>query len=59
MKHVLSMVTLVLGALGFVVFLITLKPEPLSAVTALSESAHCKMATSHAPCRSELEWLGR
>ncbi|MGV7214657.1 hypothetical protein [Bradyrhizobium sp. UFLA05-112] len=59
MKHVLSMVTFALGALGFVVFLITLKPEPLSAVTALSKSANCKMAASRATGCRKPEWLAR
>ncbi|WP_156944689.1 hypothetical protein [Bradyrhizobium sp. Ec3.3] len=55
----MSMITFVLGALGFVVFLTTLKPEPLSAVTALSKSANCKMAASRAPGCREPEWLAR
>jgi hypothetical protein len=52
MKHVLSVVTFVIGALGFVVFLTTLKPDALSAVPAPSTPMHCKMTASHAPCRS-------
>ena len=32
MKHVLTVVTFVMGALCFAMFLITVKPDPLSAV---------------------------
>jgi hypothetical protein len=32
-KHVLAVVTFVIGALCFTMFLITVKPDPLSAVT--------------------------
>jgi hypothetical protein len=44
MKHVLSVVTFVMLALCFVVFLTTVKPDARSAVTAPSKPAHCKMA---------------
>jgi hypothetical protein len=44
MKHVLSVVTFVMLALCFVVFLTMVKPDAPSAVTAPSKPAHCKMA---------------
>jgi hypothetical protein len=58
MKDVLSVITFVMGALCFAVFLITLKPDALSAVMAPRQSGHRKMPASLAPgCRSEPEWL--
>ena len=54
MKDVLSVVTFVTVALCLVVFLITLKPDALGAVTAPGKPAHCKVAASGAlGCRSE------
>ena len=53
MKDVLSVVAFAMKALCFVAFLITTKPDVLSAVTAPSEPAHCRIAASGAPgCRS-------
>ena len=49
MKDVLSVVTFVTVALCLVVFLITLKPDALGAVTAPGKPAHCKIAASGAP----------
>jgi hypothetical protein len=58
MKDVLCVVTVVMAALGFAVFLSTV--DALSAVPAPSKPAHYKMAASGAPgCRSEPEWLER
>ena len=58
MKHVLSVVTFVMAAICFVMLMITVKPDELSAVAAPSKPAHCKMPISDAPgCRSEPEWL--
>ena len=60
MKDIPTVVTFVTVALGFVVFLNAWKPDALSAVTALSKPAHCKMTASRAPvCRSEPERLER
>jgi hypothetical protein len=60
MKDILSVVTFVMGALCFVVFLTTLKPDALSAVRPASRPAHCKVPASEAPgCRSEPERLER
>jgi len=54
MKHVLSMVTFVMAGICFVIFMITVKPDELSAVASPSKPAHCKMVASRAPvCRSE------
>ena len=56
MKDVLSVVTFIMGALCFVMFLITLKPDAPSAVPSLGKPAHCKLAVSREPvCRSEPE----
>ena len=56
MKHVLSVVTFIMGALCFAMFLITLKPDPLSAVPSPGKPAHCKITISREPvCRSEPE----
>jgi len=60
MKHTLTVVTFVVGALCFAIFMITLKPDPLSAVPQPSKPAHCKIAISREPvCRSEPERLER
>ena len=60
MKDVLSVVTCIMGALCFAMFLITVKPDPLIAVPSPGKPAHCKMAVSREPvCRSESEWRER
>ena len=60
MKHVLSVVTFVMVAMCFAMFLITVKADPLSAVPPPGKPAHCKMTASRAPvCRSEPESLER
>ena len=60
MKHTLTVVTFVVGALGFAMFMITVKPDPLSAVPQPGKPAHCKIAISREPvCRSEPERLER
>ena len=60
MKNVLSVVTFVVGALCFVLFLILVKPDALSAVPSLGKLAHCKLMVSREPlCRSESEWRER
>jgi len=54
MKHVLSVVTFVMAAMCFVMLLITVKPDALSAVPPPGKPAHCKIAVSREPvCRSE------
>ena len=54
MKNVLSVVTFIMGALCFAMFLITPKPDALSAVPSPGKPAHCKMTVSRAPvCRSD------
>jgi len=60
MKDVLSVVTFIMGALCFAMFLITLKPDELSAVPSSGKPAHCKLALSREPvCRSGPEWRER
>ena len=60
MKDVLSVVTFIMGALCFAMFLITLKPDALNAVPSSGKPAHCKLAVSREPvCRSEPEWRER
>lgn len=60
MKHVLTVVTFVMGALCFAMFLITVKPDPLTAVPSPGKPAHCKVAVSREPvCRIEPEWGDR
>ena len=60
MKNVLSVVTFIMGALCFAMFLITLKPDATSAVPSPGKPAHCKLAISRKPvCRSESEWRER
>jgi hypothetical protein len=49
MKDVLSVVTFVMGALGFAMFLITVKPDALSAVPSPGKLTHCKLAVSREP----------
>ena len=49
MKHILTVVTFVMGALCFVMFLITVRLAALSAVPPPSKPAHCKMPISDAP----------
>jgi hypothetical protein len=57
MKDVLSVVTFIMGALCFVMFLITLKPDALSAVPSSGKPAHCKLTVSREPvCGGEYEW---
>ena len=56
MKDVLTVATFVMGALCFAMFLITVKPGPLSAVPTPGKLAHCKMVVSREPvCRNEPE----
>jgi hypothetical protein len=60
MKDVLSVVTFIMLALCFAMFLITVKPDPLSALPPPSKPTRCKITTSREPvCRSELEWRER
>ena len=60
MKHTLTVITFVLGALCFAMFVITVKLDPLSAVPQPGKPAHCKIAISREPvCRSEPEWRER
>jgi hypothetical protein len=55
-KHILTVVTFVTGALCFAMFLITVKPDPLSAVPQPGKPAHCKITVSREPvCRGEPE----
>jgi hypothetical protein len=57
MKHILALVTFVIGALCFAMFLIMVKPDPLSAVTPAGKPEYCEIAVSREPaCRSEPEW---
>jgi hypothetical protein len=56
MKHVLTVVTFIMGALCFAMYLITVKPNQLSAVPPPVKPAHCKMAISREPvCLSKPE----
>ena len=56
MKHVLSVVTFVMVAMCFAMFLIMVKADPLSAVPQPGKPAHCKLPVSREPvCRSEPE----
>ena len=56
MKHVLSVVTFVMVAMCFAMFLIMVKADPLSAVPPPGKPAHCKITISREPvCRSEPE----
>ena len=56
MRDVLSVVTFIMGALCFAMFLITLKPDALSAIPSPGKPAHCELAVSREPvCRSEPE----
>ena len=56
MKDIFTVVTFVMGALSFAMFLITVKPDPFSAVPTRGNPAHCKMAVSREPvCRNEPE----
>ena len=58
MKHTLTVVTFVVGALCFAMFMITVKPDPLSAVPQPGKPVHCKIAISRElVCRSEPERL--
>jgi len=60
MKNVLSVVTFVMGAVCFVMFLNAWKPGSLGAVPSPGKPAHCKLAVSREPvCRSEPEWRER
>jgi hypothetical protein len=43
MKEVLSLTTFAIGALCFVVFVTTVKPQAISAVPASSKPEYCKM----------------
>ena len=53
MKDVLTLVTFIMGALCFAMFLFTLKLDALSAVPSRGKPAHCKLAVSREPvCRS-------
>jgi len=54
MKDVLSVVTFVMGALDFAMFLVAVKPDALSAVPSPGKPARCKLAVSREPaCRRE------
>ncbi len=56
MKHFLTVVTFLMGALCFAMFLIMVKPDPLSAVPTPGKPARCKLTLSRDPvCRSEPE----
>jgi hypothetical protein len=56
MKDIMTVVTFFMVSTCFAMFLITVKPDPLSAVPTRVEPAHCKMAVSREPvCRSESE----
>ena len=46
MKDVLSLTTFAIGALCFVVFVTTVKPDAISAVPASSKLEYCKMQAS-------------
>jgi hypothetical protein len=60
MKYILTVVTFVMGALCFAMFLITVKPDPLGAVPPPGKPAHCKIAVSRDPlCRGEPDWRER
>ena len=60
MKDFLGMVTFIMGALCFAMFLITLKPDATSAVPSPGKPAHYKIAVSRElACRSEPERLER
>jgi hypothetical protein len=60
MKHNLTVVTFVAGAPCLAMFLITVKPDPLSAVPQPGKPEHCKITGSREPvCRSEPEWRER
>jgi len=60
MKDVLSVVTFIMGALCFVLFLILVKPDALSAVPPPGKPAHGKLTVSREPaCRTESEWRER
>ena len=60
MKDVLTVVTFVVGALCLAMFMITVKPDALSAVPPPGEPAHCKLTVSREPvCRGESEWRER
>jgi hypothetical protein len=48
MKDVLSLATFAIGALCFVVFVTTVKPDAISAVPASSKTEYCKMQASGA-----------
>ena len=52
MKDVLSLATFAIGALCFVVFVTTVKPDAISAGPASSKPEYCKMQASSAQgCR--------
>ena len=60
MKNVLSVVTFVMGAVCFVMFLNAWKPGSLGAVPSPGKPAHCRLAISREPvCRTESEWRER
>ena len=60
MKDVLSVVTFIMGALCFAMFLIALKLDAVSAVPSPGKHARCKMALSREPvCRGGPEWRER
>ena len=48
MKDVLSLATFAIGALCFVVFVTTVKPDAISAVPASSKPEYCNMQASGA-----------
>jgi hypothetical protein len=55
-KDILTVVAFVMVPMCFAMFLITVKPDLLSAVPTRVEPAHCKMEVSREPvCRSESE----
>jgi hypothetical protein len=56
MKDILTVVTFVMVAMCFAVFLIAVKPDLLSAIPPPGKPAHCKVAVSREPvCGSESE----
>ena len=56
MRDILSVVTFVMAAMCFAMLLITVRPDPLSAVPSPGKPARCKLAISREPvCCSESE----
>jgi hypothetical protein len=60
MKDVLTVITFVVGALCFLMFLNVFKSDARGVVNSLPNPAHCEMPASAAPgCRTESEGLER